>query len=495
MFEFTGKLKTITFVLMFIGAISIGASFMGGGDHHDDAHHTEHHDDGNHGEADHHETDGHHAEASHHEGDKAHGDAHAEDHGGHKMIHKKSGRVEPEHYEDHFHTSSSRASRENNHFYASPEHHDAEHIHHQQANKPWVNIFVNNFFFLALALGALFFLAIQYAAQAGWSIVVTRIMEAMSQYIAIPVIIMLVLIILGINHSHHIWHWMAEGIMDPTSDNYDEIIAGKEGYLNGTFFTVRTVIYLIGWAGVAMLLRRMSLRLETDPDKAKRWKRMRNWSAGFLVFFAVTSSTSAWDWIMSIDTHWFSTLFGWYIFAGIFVSALTAMTLLVIFLKSKGYLAEVNDSHLQDLAKFMFAFSIFWTYLWFSQFMLIWYSNIPEEVTYYMARWGEYKGVFFTMLVMNFAFPVLVLMSRDAKRNIGFVITAGIIMIMGHWLDIFILINPGSVGAQWSIGLTDIGTFLGFAGLFLFVVFSSLAKAKLMPEGHPMLKESKHHHY
>lgn len=486
MFEFTGKLKTITFVLMLIGAVSIGASFMGGGDdHHADADQTEHHDAGEHGDA--HGVRN--AEEAHH------GDSHAEGHGDDNLIHKKSGRVEHEHYEDDFHKSSARATRENNHFYTSPEHHDAEHAHHQKANRPWANLMVNNFFFLALALGALFFLAIQYAAQAGWSIVVTRVMEAMAQYIAIPVLIMLILIVAGLNHSHHLWHWMAEGIMDPTSSNYDELLKGKEGFLNGPFFIARTVIYLIGWAGFAFLIRKMSLKLEADPNAGKKWKKMRNYSAGFLVFFAVTSSTSAWDWIMSIDPHWFSTLFGWYIFAGIFVSALTAMTLIVIYLRSKGYMPEVNDSHLQDLAKFMFAFSIFWTYLWFSQFMLIWYSNIPEEVTYYMARWGEYKGLFFTMLVMNFAFPVLVLMSRDAKRNIGFVITAGIVMIIGHWLDVFILINPGSVGEHWSLGLTDIGTFLGFAGLFLFVVFSSLAKAKLMPKGHPMLKESEHHHY
>jgi hypothetical protein len=197
---------------------------------------------------------------------------------------------------------------------------------------------------------------------------------------------------------------------------------------------------------------------------------------------------------MSIDTHWFSTLFGWYIFAGMFVSALTVMTLITIYLKNKGYMPEVNHSHIQDLGKFMFAFSIFWTYLWFSQFMLIWYSNIPEEVTYYMARWGEYKGLFFTMVIMNFVFPILILMSRDSKRNYGFLITAGIIMIIGHWLDVFILITPGTVGGEWSLGWTHIGTFLGFAGLFIFVVFNALSKRALMSVNHPMFVESKHHH-
>jgi Ni/Fe-hydrogenase subunit HybB-like protein len=213
-----------------------------------------------------------------------------------------------------------------------------------------------------------------------------------------------------------------------------------------------------------------------------------------LVFFAITSSMSAWDWIMSIDTHWFSTLFGWYVFATMFVSALTALMMIVLYLKSKGYMPEVNKSHIHDIAKFMFAFSIFWTYLWFSQFMLIWYANIPEEVTYYMARFGEYKAVFFTMVVLNFIFPVMVLMSRDAKRNHGFIYAAGIVILFGHWLDIFIMIMPGSVGGHWTLGLVQIGTLLGFVGLFINVVFRSLAKAPLMPEGHPMFVESKHFH-
>lgn len=458
---------------MLIGAISIGAGFFTGNAHHEA---TEHH-----------ESEGHHGQSEYN------ADGVAERHGTTGEHH--GGRHTAEPHDDNYHKGASRAIPENNHFHQTKDNAiDAETVHHQQANKPWVNILISNFFFLAVALGALFFLAIQYAAQAGWSIVVTRIMEAMSQFLVVPVIIMLVLIIFGLNHSHHIWHWMAEGIMDPSSEHYDEIIAGKEGYLNGPFYIIRTVIYLIGWVGAALLLRKMSISLKTTDDPNRKWVKMRNLSAGFLVFFAVTSSTSAWDWIMSIDTHWFSTLFGWYVFAGMFVSALTVMTLIVLFLKGKGLLPEVNHSHIHDLGKFMFAFSVFWTYLWFSQFMLIWYSNIPEEVTYYMARFGEYKGIFFTMLVMNFVFPVLVLMSRDSKRNYGFLITAGIIMIIGHWLDVYIMITPGSVGGEWSIGLVELGTFLGFAGLFLFVVFRSLAKVSLMPEGHPMLQESKYHH-
>ncbi len=478
MFEFTGKLKTLSIILIIIGAISVGASFMmGGGDHHADAGHDTHSEAAAEG-------DGHATDDAHHAGGEL------TEHDLHEMYAAPDNTT--------YHKTASRATPENNHFRLTEDNKaSAEKIHHQRENKPWANLLVNNFFFLAVSLGALFFMAVQYAAQVGWSAVVLRVMEAMTTYLWIPMVIMLVLILTGMGHigGNHLWHWMAEGIMDPNSDHYDEIIAGKEGFLNNPFYIARTLLYFLGWVGGAMLLRKMSMKMENNAAQAPAiWKKMRNWSAGFLVFFAVTSSTSAWDYIMSIDTHWFSTLFGWYIFAGMFVSALTVLTLITLYLKSKGYLPEVNHSHIQDLGKFMFAFSVFWTYLWFSQFMLIWYSNIPEEVTYYMARWGEYKVLFFTMVALNFLFPIMILMSRDSKRNYGFLITAGIIMVIGHWLDVFILIMPGSVGGEWSLGLIQIGTFLGFAGLFIFVVFSALAKRNLMPVNHPMLEESKHFH-
>jgi len=368
--------------------------------------------------------------------------------------------------------------------------------HHQIANKPWSRLFVNIFFFMAISLGALFFLSLQYAAQVGWSVVVVRIMEAMSQFLIIPVLLIIGLSILGIFHVHHIWHWMAEGIMDPESATYDAIIAGKEGYLNAGFFIIRSVIYLLIWVISAKLFRKYSLQADagSSEDGAQLWAKKRKLSAVFLVLFAVSSSMMAWDWIMSIDTHWFSTLFGWYTFSGLFVSGLTVITLIAIYLKMNGYLPELNHSHLQDLGKFMFAFSVFWTYLWFSQYMLIWYANIPEEVTYYIIRFKEYKVPFMFALALNFLFPILVMMSRDSKRNMYFVITAGVAILAGHWLDHFVMIMPGTVGTEWSIGLIDLGIFCGFMGLFIWVVFSSLAKAPLVPKNHPMLTESKLHH-
>ncbi len=382
----------------------------------------------------------------------------------------------------------------NGHHEAASGHHGsvdhAEHHDHQAANKPWARLLVNNFFFLAIALGALFFLAVQYAAQAGWSVVSLRVVEAISQFLIIPVLIMIVIAALGFIHVHHVWHWLAEGIADPESANYDEIIAGKTAFLNPVFFTIRAVVYLIGWVWAARMFRKLSI-LADGGDGARLWKLKRRNAAVFIVFFAVTSSTMAWDWIMSIDTHWFSTLFGWYTFAGMFVTAVTVITLLVIYLKMNGYLPELNQNHIHDLGKFMFAFSIFWTYLWFSQYMLIWYSNIPEEVTYYMIRFKEFKGPFLTALALNFLFPVLVMMSRDSKRNMYFVLVAGIGILIGHWLDHFVMIMPGSVGINWSIGLIDLGIFAFYAGLFIQVVFRSLSKAPLVPKHHPMLHESK----
>ena len=386
-------------------------------------------------------------------------------------------------------------SHEGEHAAHVEEHGEAHgHHDHRAANRPWAALLVNNIFFLGISLGALFFLAVQYAAQAGWSVGVKRVMEAIALFLPIPGVIMLVIVAIGVFfHGNHIWHWTADGISDPNSPNYDSIIAGKVAYLNPLFFFIRSVIYIVGWTLAARYMRKISIE-GNAAGNFDWWKKNWRLSATFIVFFAVTSSTAAWDWIMSIDTHWFSTLFGWYSFASYFVSALTVITLVTIYLKSQGYMEWVNENHLQDLGKFMFAFSIFWTYLWFSQYMLIWYSNIPEEVTYYMPRYTIYKAPFITMLVLNFLFPVLVLMGRGSKRNNGFVITAGIAILFGHWLDFFNMIMPGTVGALWGIGIMEIGLLLGYSGLFILVVANQLTKAPLLMEYHPMRVESEHHH-
>ena len=310
----------------------------------------------------------------------------------------------------------------------------------------------------------------------------------------VAVVIFLIILTAGFHlFGNHTYHWMAEGIMDPASSNFDAIIAGKEAYLNFGFFFIRALVYFAGWFWA--LKKLISLSLQEDINGGlSYYNTSKKVSAIFLVFFAVTSSMMAWDWIMSIDTHWFSTLFGWYVFASMFVTALVVIFMTVIHLKKQGQLELVNENHIHDLGKFIFAFSIFWTYLWFSQFMLIWYANIPEEVTYYIARFDEYKVPFITALVLNFAVPVLMLMSRDAKRFSGTVIVIGSIVLIGHYLDFFVMIMPGTVGGHWSLGFVEIGTFLGLAGLFIRVVTKKLASMELTPKNHPMLKESKDFH-
>ena len=360
------------------------------------------------------------------------------------------------------------------------------------AHRTWASLLVNNFFFLAIALAGIFFVAIQYVSNAGWSVAIKRVPEAMSTYLPYAGVGMLLIFFFGM---HDLYHWTHHDIYDPASPHYDEIISNKAAYLNIPFFTIRTVVYILIWTGFAWLIRKNSLLADQIPGGDYTYfKKNFKLSAGFLVLFAITSSTSAWDWLMSIDTHWFSTLFGWYVFSGLFVRGLVTITLLIVFLKNKGLLPEVNGSHLHDLAKYVFAFSIFWMYLWVSQFLLIWYSNIPEEVTYYISRLQDYKVLMFTMLAINFVIPTLVLMTRTSKRKQNIVVITGIILIAGHWVDVFLMVMPGAVGSHASIGAIEIGTFLGFMGLFLFVVLKSLEKVPLMPKNHPYLEESLHHH-
>lgn len=366
--------------------------------------------------------------------------------------------------------------------------------HTEHHTRFWANIMVNGFFFLAISLGALFFLALQYAAEVAWSVMVKRIFEAITSFIPIGGAIMIIVFLAGFLHLHHLYHWMDPNVYDVNSPDYDAIIAGKSAYLNQPFFWIRTLVYLGTFYFFARYFRRKSLMQDQIGGTEIHFKSMAK-GALFLVLFAVFSSTLSWDWIMSIDTHWFSTLFGWYVFSGMWVTAMMVALMLTIWLKNKGLMPQVNESHIHDIAKWMFALSFLWSYLWFSQFMLIWYSNIPEEVVYFIERIEHYPIMFFGMFFVNFIFPMVVLMSRDAKRNIVFFLPISLIIFVGHWFDVFCLIMPGTVGEHWNYGFMEIGMFLGFLGLFVFVVLNSLSKAPLVVKNHPYLDESIHHHY
>lgn len=365
--------------------------------------------------------------------------------------------------------------------------------HSEHHNRFWANLLVNGFFFFAIALAATFFIAIQYAAEAAWATVFKRIFEAVAGYLPLGALFLIVVFAAGSLHLHHIYQWMDPEVSNPASPHHDKIIAGKSAYLNLPFFWIRTLVYMGVWIYFNHLFRKRSLEEDRIGGTVLHFKNQKL-AAGFLVFFAVTSSTSAWDWIMSIDTHWFSTLFGWYVFSGMWVSGVITFILLTIYLKKQGYLSQINDNHIHDLGKWMFAISILWTYLWFSQFMLIWYSNIPEETTYFYERIGHYKVIFFGMVVVNLLFPLLLLMARDTKRNVKYLLLVGCIIFIGHWVDVFVMIMPGSVGSEWTISFMEIGMFLGFLGLFMYKVFHTLSKAPLMVKSHPYLEESIHLH-
>ena len=364
----------------------------------------------------------------------------------------------------------------------------AEHVMHQIHNRPYSALYVAAFFFFMIALGALAFYGVQYASQAGWSPVLFRVMEGITYYVLPGGLIVLAIAFWA---GDHIFIWM-----DPEVVAHDKLIQGKADWLNKPWFFIRGLIFLGGWSLYRYFSRKFSLAQDNaDINDNRNFKKNFRISAAFLVFYIYTESMMSWDWIMSVDPHWFSTLFGWYVFASMFVSGITVIALITIYLKSKGLLEFVNDSHLHDLAKFMFAISIFWTYLWFSQFMLIWYANIPEEVTYFATRIADYKLPFFGMLVMNFIFPFLVLMNSDYKRIPWFIIMAGIVILIGHYVDVFNMIMPATVGDRWAIGLPELSAIALFLGLFLLLVFYALSKAPLLPKGNPFIKESEHFHY
>jgi hypothetical protein len=365
----------------------------------------------------------------------------------------------------------------------------AEHLFHQLQNKPWAAIYVPALFIFLISLGVFVFYALQNAAQAGWSPVLFRVMEGIASYLVPGGIIVYILLVLSTLHLNHLFIWM-----DPEVVANDAVIQNKTAYLNTPFFLIRAAIYMIGWIIFSKLIIKNSRKLD-EGFSLTLHKRNFKLSAIFLVFFIVTESMMSWDWIMSIDTHWFSTLFGWFVLASILVSAVTTIALVTIYLKGKGYLEHVNNSHIHDLAKFMMGFSIFWAYLWFSQFLLIWYSNIPEEVTYYAQRLEDYPVLFFGTVILNWLLPMLILINSDFKRVNWIVIFAGIIILVGNYINFFVLIMPGTVGESWFIGITEICSVLLISGIFIYTVFSALAKAPLTVKHSAFLKESKHFHY
>lgn len=365
----------------------------------------------------------------------------------------------------------------------------------------YANLWINNVFFIGLALVGVLFFAIQYAAQAGWSVGIKRIPLSFGAWIPVGALLMIAVYFVA---SHDLFHWTHSSLYDPSSPDYDSIIDGKKSYFFWpmdenpsfpVFFVARMLIFFAVWYILFLRLKKLAYAEDLEGGTA-HWYKMRKVSAIFIVIFAVTSSIAAWDWVMSIDTHWFSTMFGWYVFASWWVAGLSLTALIVVLLKDKGLLSIVNANHIHDIGKFMFAFSIFWTYIWFSQFLLIYYANIPEETIYFVERFqnSQYTPVFYMNLILNFFLPFLILMTRDSKRHGRFVKVIAPIIILGHWFDFYLMIIPGTLKENGGYGFLELGLFMTYAGAFIFVVLDRLSKGSLFAKNHPMLEESLHHH-
>lgn len=359
----------------------------------------------------------------------------------------------------------------------------------------WAVLLQNSTFFLLVVNASMFFVCVTTLAMGGWQMAFRRVPEAISTLVPVfSVIALLVFFGIIFGHQHHIYHWL-----DKEHVEHDPILKGKSGFLNPTFFLLWTILTLGVWSWVGHKMRQLSRRADepftSEEAKGYMWSNSV-WASVFTVFFGLTvASTIPWFWLMSIDAHWFSTMYSWYTFASTFVSGMSLVAIYVVYLKNRDYLEYVNEEHLHDLGKFMFAFSVFWTYLWYSQFMLIWYANIPEETIYFKERMqGPYRAIFFLNLIMNFVLPFLLLIRRGSKRNYTTMAVLAVLIILGHWLDFYQMVMPGSLGEHYSLGWFEFGILAFYAGLIMFFVGRSLEKAPLLSKHHPLLKESIIHH-
>ncbi len=381
----------------------------------------------------------------------------------------------------------------------------------------WSNYLLNAVFFTGISFVALFILSAFTTAYAGWHTVVKRIWEGYSMFLIVGLIMLLVLIIGLWGHFHHLYHWA-----DDKAVSEDIVLSGKASFLNKYWYSFGTILIVGIWYFLfARPMRKLSIAADESSDSNySHYKKYKIYAAIFLPVGGFTSAALIWQWVMSVDAHWYSTMFAWYTTASWFVACMAITIMLVIYLRSRGALPFVSIEHLHDLGKYLFAFSIFWTYLWFSQYMLIWYSNIGEETIYFHTRINEYPALFYGNLIINFLLPFFILMRNDTKRKLGTLFFTAFVVLLGRFIDFFQMIKPGVYHTTQEVlahqsgdhsadaghhsagyvagftfpGLLELGTFLGFLALFIYFVLTRLEKASLLPKNDPFLAESLHHH-
>lgn len=354
----------------------------------------------------------------------------------------------------------------------------------------WVNYLVNLFYFVSLALFGTFFLALHNVVNASWSSPIKAVAEGLTSFLlwSIP---------LGAGlyfGAHTLYEWTHHEVVVN-----DHLLSGKMPYLNMTGFILRSLTFLIVWFILSKILVKLSNQKVDQTNPSFRRKQMI-FSVLFLVFFSYSYCFISYDWIMSIEPHWFSTIFGVYTFSGLFVSGLAVLTLMLIVLQSRGHLRNIiNRNHYHDLGKYIFGMSCFWAYIWFSQYMLIWYSNIPEETMYYYLRLnGSWDWLFYFNLGINWLLPFFFLLSRDSKRSKFVLFRVCILLIIGRWLDIYLMVAPNVFKhagvSNPQIGWIEIGMGIGFGSFFALVISKALTKGQLVHDQDPFLEEGLHLH-
>jgi hypothetical protein len=352
--------------------------------------------------------------------------------------------------------------------------------------RAWANLLLANYYLLGLGLAAIIFIAMMYVSNAGWATAIRRVPEAMTSVIPLAAFVML-LLMFGI---HHLYEWSHPDVVA-----HDHLLQEKTAWLNVPFFVVRTIIYLALWTSFAMYIVKLSRKQDTNGN-IKSYTRSKTASAIFLVVFAITFSLASMDWIMSLEPHWYSTIFGIYNIIGTFLNGLAVITLIVILLKRMGPFEHVVTSdHLHSLGKLIFAFSTFWMYIWFSQYLLIWYSNIPEEATYMVHR-QEGSWLVFTIVnvVFNWAIPFIALLPAWTKKSEGFLLRVCIIIMIGRWIDLFWMIIPPFMKDAPVVNIWELAPLMSAISGFFYITFKVLSKHNLLPVNDPMLVESLPHH-
>lgn len=351
----------------------------------------------------------------------------------------------------------------------------------------WQSFLTNFFYFTSLALGGMFFTAIQYVTKAGWSATIRRIAESLTAFLPIALVAAVLIVVFG---AHHLYEWLHTDVV-----SQDAILKKKQSYLNMPFWVIRTVLFFGIWMLFQKLIVGNSLKQDQTGDEGLTHKNVAL-SIGFLILFALSYSLFSIDFVMSLHPHWFSTMFGVYTFAGLFQSTLSLITIIAIKLMDRGLVKNViTEEHLHDLGKFMFAFTVFYAYIAFSQFMLIWYANLPEETIFYAHRaHGGWMAVSFSLLIFKFVVPFLMLLPRGAKRDKGHLVRVGCLILVMQWIDIYWLVYPNFNEGNVVFSFQEIGLFLGFLGLFIFAVTKFLSKNSIVALKDPYMHEASHHH-